>query len=135
VKRVVYDTNVVLDVLLQRDPHFQASAKALDAAGCGQVEGYLAGHAITTIAYMLQKVAGMARARLILSDLLSRLQVAPITDAVIRLALASPLTDFEDAVCHAAAEEVNAVVIVTRNVSDFAKGAIPAILPDLFQLD
>lgn len=51
-------------------------------------------------------------------------QVAPITDAVIRRALASPLTDFEDAVCHAAADEVNAVVIVTRNVSDFAKGAI-----------
>ena len=104
-KRVVYDTNVALDVLLQRDPHFQASARVLDAAGCGQVEGYLAGHAITTIAYILQN------------------------------ALASPLTDFEDAVCHAAAEEVSAVVIVTRNVSDFAKGAIPAILPDLFQPD
>ena len=90
---------------------------------------------ITTVAYILQKAAGAARARLILSDLLSRLQVAPITDAVIRRALASPLTDFEDAVCHAAAEEVNAAVIVTCNVSDFAKSTIPAILPDLFQPD
>jgi len=82
VKRVVYDTNVVLDVLLQRDPHFQASARALDAAGCDQVEGYVAGHAITTIAYILQKAVGAARARLILSDLLSRLQVASVVPSL-----------------------------------------------------
>jgi len=55
VKRVVYDTNVVLDVLLQRDPHVQASARAVDAAGCGQVEGYLVGHAITTVPALCNK--------------------------------------------------------------------------------
>lgn len=49
-KRVLYDTNVVLDVLLSRNAHMEASALALDAVGTGRVEGYISGHAVATIA-------------------------------------------------------------------------------------
>ncbi len=56
-KRVLYDTNVVLDVLLQRQPHYQASVAALDVVEkqSAIVEGYIAGHAVTTLDYLLRK--------------------------------------------------------------------------------
>ena len=131
-KQILYDTNVLLDVLLRREPYFSASAAALDAVGQGKVEGYIAGHAVTTLAYLLQRQLGLAKNKTVLSNLLSKMRVAPVTDAVIRQALAGAFNDFEDAVTHAAAQEAGVSVIVTRNIRDFAKSIIPAVLPEVF---
>ena len=60
--------------------------------------------------------------------------MAAVTDTSIRLALGSPIKDFEDAVTHAAAEESDLSIIVTRNIRDFAKGRITAILPEMLIL-
>ncbi|MSP62355.1 MAG: PIN domain-containing protein [Myxococcales bacterium] len=131
-KRVLYDTNVLLDVLLRREPHFADSARALDAAGQRKVEGYLSGHSVATVAYVVQKQIGRAHGRTLLSQLLANLKVAAVTDRAVRQALATDFSDFEDALCHAAAEEAGAAVIVTRNVRDFRRGTIPAIDPAAF---
>jgi len=132
VKRVLYDTNVLLDVLLRREPFLAASAAALDAVGQGQVEGYVAGHAVTTLFYLLQRELGMPKSRQVLTDLLTKMRVAPVSDAGVRQALSGSFKDFEDGVTHAAAQEAKVSVIVTRNVSDFTKGLIPAVLPEMF---
>ena len=131
--RVLYDTNIILDVLLKREPHLLASARALDAAATGRVEGHLAGHAVTTIAYLLQRQLGLEKSPGVLIDLLSTLKVAAVTDAVIRQALARGFADFEDAVTCEAASQAGCSIIVTRNTDDFARSPIPAILPDLFR--
>ncbi|MBI3800760.1 MAG: PIN domain-containing protein [Deltaproteobacteria bacterium] len=132
-KRVLYDTNVLLDVTLRREPYLAASAAALDAVGQGQVEGYIAGHAVTTLFYVLRRELGTTKSRRILADFLSKMHVAPVTDAGIRQALSGPFKDFEDAVSHAAAQEAGVAVIVTRNVSDFTQSIIPAVLPEVFR--
>lgn len=129
-RRVLYDTNVLLDVLLSRAPHVAASAAALDLVGRGAVEGYVAGHAVTTIAYLVQREKGAAAARTALGHLLSRLHVAAITDSSVRVALTLRLTDFEDAVCVAAAQEAGCTAIVTRNQTHFRKADVPAVLPE-----
>ena len=64
--------------------------------------------------------------------LLQRIQVASVTDEIIRQALQSPVTDFEDAVTSAAANAAGLEVIVTRNISDFATSLVPAMLPEEF---
>ena len=132
-KKILYDTNVVLDVTLKREPHYAASATALDAVGRGLVEGYLAGHAVTTLFYILCREIGAQKSRQVLSDLLSNMRVAPITDAGIRQALSGSFKDFEDAVCHEAAKGAGVSLIITRNVKDFSKGTIPAVLPEVFR--
>ncbi|MBI5439839.1 MAG: hypothetical protein HY900_01365 [Deltaproteobacteria bacterium] len=43
-----------------------------------------------------------------------------------------PFRALEDAVCHAAAEEADVSLIVTRNTEDFKAGVIPALLPEVF---
>ena len=131
-KRVLFDTNILLDVILSRDPHVEVSAAALDLVGRGRVEGYVAGHAVTTIAYIVQREKGAAGARNALVHLLSRVRVAPVTDASMRTALAMDLGDFEDAVCAASAQEAGCAVIVTRNPRHFRKLEPPALLPEAF---
>ena len=64
-----------------------------------------------------------------LNSLLQRLQVASVTDTVIRAALQSPIDDFEDAVTCEAAKAEGLELIVTRNISDFAASSIRAVLP------
>lgn len=131
-KRVLFDTDVVLDVLQQRQPYFPASALALDEAGIGKVEGYIAGHAITNLFYLLRRSLGSEKSREVLATLMSKMTVAPVTDAVIREALVSPFKDFEDAVTHAAAKAIACDAIVTRNTKDFRTGTVPAMLPEVF---
>ncbi len=129
-KRVLYDTNVLLDVVLLRAPHAAASAAALDLAGSGFVEGFVAGHAITTIAYLIQREKDAATAKAALVQLLSRVRVAPTTDSAVRLALAMDLSDFEDAVTVASAQEAGCDLIVTRNIQHFRSALVKAVLPE-----
>ncbi len=129
-KRVLFDTNILLDVILGRAPHVKSSAAALDLVGQGEVEGYVAGHAVTTIAYIVQRERGAAGARRALAHLLSRLRVAPITDSSVRMALTMDLGDLEDAVCAASAQEASCAAIVTRNLQHFRNSEPPAMLPE-----
>ena len=129
-KRVLYDTNVLLEVILQRAPHVGASAAALDLAASGVVEGYVAGHAVTTIACLIQRQKGQATARKALVQLLSRVRVAPTTDSAVHLALAMGLGDFEDAVTVASAQEAGCDLIVTRNIRHSRSALVKAVLPE-----
>jgi predicted nucleic acid-binding protein len=129
-KPVLYDTNVLLDVMLARAPFKDASAAALDLVAKGRVRGFVAGHAITTIAYLLQREHGGGKARAALRHLLSGLEVAPTTDAGVRRALTMDMEDFEDAVCVASAQEAECTAIVTRNPQHFRKANLPAFLPE-----
>ncbi|PSB25176.1 PIN domain-containing protein [Stenomitos frigidus] len=131
-KRVLFDSDVLLDVFLQRQPHFTASAIAIDTVGQGKIEGYVAGHAVTNLFYLLRRQLERDQSRDILATLLLKMHVAAVTDAVIREALASSFTDFEDAVAHAAAKSIGVEIIVTRNIKDFRSGTIPAVLPEVF---
>lgn len=131
-KRVLFDSDVLLDVLAQRQPFVVASAQALNTLTQKQVQGYVSGHAVTNIFYLLRRQIGSEASRDLLSRLLQHIQVASVTDEVIRQALQSPVTDFEDAVTSAAANSANLEVIVTRNTSDFANSSVPAMLPEEF---
>lgn len=131
-KRVLFDSDVLLDVLAQRQSFVVASARALNTVTQGQVQGYVSGHAVTNIFYILDRQIGSEVARELLSRLLQRIQVASVTDEVIRAALQSSITDFEDAVTSEAANAAGLEVIVTRNTSDFVASSVPAILPEEF---
>lgn len=132
-KRVLYDTNVLLDVLLQRLPHYPASAAALTAGDQAGVEAFVAGHAVTTIDYVLRREIGPSYDRAVLVAMLAKLRVGAVTDAVIRRALASPARDFEDSVTRVIAEDEQVDAIVTRDATGFASANIPVLLPDAYR--
>jgi hypothetical protein len=78
----------VLDVLLARQPHLAASAAALSLVEAGRVEGYVAAHAVTTLAYLLQRRVGPTRSRAVLADRPGRPRTATLEALVAALDLA-----------------------------------------------
>ena len=89
-KKVLFDSDVLLDVLAQRQPFVMASAQALNTVRqteTTKVQGYVSGHAVTNIFYILRRQVGNESARESLSRLLIHIQVASVTDDVIRIFL------------------------------------------------
>ncbi|HEY1217361.1 MAG: PIN domain-containing protein [Bryobacteraceae bacterium] len=129
-KRILFDTNVVLDVLLDRKPHAEASAAAWAAVETGVSEGMLAAHAVTTIHYLVRKEMGTIKARRIVSALLRVFGVAAVNGAVVQEALQSPLPDFEDAVTAAAARLAGCQCIVTRDPKGFRGSPVRSLTPE-----
>lgn len=126
---VLFDTNVILDVLLDRKPFSEDSARLLAGAERREIAGFAAATTITTIHYLCSKAVGKSRARRELERLLSILDVAPVNRAVLESALASKIGDFEDAVLAEAGALVPVDAIATRNAKDFAGATTPVYSP------
>ncbi len=128
--RVLIDINVVLDVLLDRSPHAEASAATWAAIEEGRAEGLLSAHAITTIHYLMRKEVGVAKATQTIAAILRVFGVALVDGSVIADALELRLPDFEDAVTCAAARHAACDFIVTRDPQDFRGSPIRCLAPD-----
>ncbi|MGA2152886.1 MAG: PIN domain-containing protein [Bryobacteraceae bacterium] len=129
-KRLLFDTNVVLDVLLDRQPYVEASAAAWAAVEAGIAEGMLAAHAVTTIHYLVRKEMGAMKTRRIVSALLRVFDVAAVNGAVVQEALELPFSDFEDAVTAAAARLAGCQYIVTRDPKGFRASPVRSLTPE-----
>ena len=127
--RILFDTNVVLDVMLDREPFSFISANLLTYVESGKVSGFLGATTITTIHYLAQKVVGQKQALNEVEKLLKIFEISPIDKKVIKKAIKSDFKDFEDSVLHEAAIASNLDAIVTRNKSDFQKSTIKIFTP------
>lgn len=127
--KVMFDTNVILDVLLDRVPFAEPAAILLARAERGEFQGFVCATTVTTIFYLARKAVGREHARRQVADLLSILDVAPVNRAVLDRAAQSEIGDFEDAVIVESARQVQIQVILTRNERDFAKSPISAHSP------
>jgi predicted nucleic acid-binding protein len=129
-KRLLLDINIVLDVLLDREPYVQASAAVWNAVENGLVQGLLSAHALTTIHYLIRKELGDAFARRAIAELLQVFDVAPIDGGVILKATRIPSDDFEDSVTAAAAAKARCFAIVTRDPAGFKKAGVRVLTPE-----
>jgi predicted nucleic acid-binding protein len=129
--RVLFDTNVILDVLENRPGLVAGSARSLDRAKRRQVEGVLCATTVTTLFYLVRKSQGRDRAIQALRTLLSFLLIAAVDRSVIELALDRPVSkDFEDCILHESGKAAAVDFIVTRNTEDFKGSSIPVLTPE-----
>lgn len=134
-KRVLFDTNVVLDVLLDRLPHADASSSLWAAIEAGSSEGMISAHALTTVHYFLKKQIGNTKAQNTIATILKVFSVAEVNGAVLQEALQLNFTDFEDAVTTAAARFAKCGFIVTRDPKGFRNSPVRCLNPEqLLQL-
>lgn len=119
---VLVDTNILLDVILDRAPWADDATLLLDAISKGLARGYVAGHAITTVHYIVERERDRATAIMAVSDLLQIFGVVSLEAADFHRALALGPSDYEDAVQVAACLKIGGRFLVTRNERDF-KGA------------
>ena len=128
--RLLFDTNVVLDVMLNREPHAAASAEALSRVETGDLSGCICATTVTTIHYLATRALGAEQSLAEVRKLFSLFEIAPVNRAVLETAVDLGFVDYEDAVLHEAARQVGAQGIVTRNPRHFKKAALPVYTPE-----
>lgn len=129
-KRVLFDTDVLLDFLFDRKPFADDTLKLLLACQDKKLIGYLTPVIFSNMYYILRQQASHAYVKEKLDVLLSVLRVLPMNEQTVHLALNSSFKDMEDAMQYfCALKNANIDVILTRNTKDFKKSTIPVFLP------
>jgi predicted nucleic acid-binding protein len=127
--KVLFDTNVILDVLLDREPFSGVASCLLTKVEQYEIMGFICATTVTTIHYLIAKALGDQEADRHVRSLLTLFAIAPVDRMVLENGLAAEFEDFEDAVLHEAALHAGAEYIVTRNIVDFKKSRLPALEP------
>jgi len=127
--KVLFDLNIILDVLQEREEFYEFSARLLAMAETGRIQGWLASHSITTLFYLIAKDRSPEHAQASITNLLQFLKIAPIDQNTIEQALNLPYRDFEDAVQMISALQLRADYLITRNVKDYHPAPMEVLQP------
>ncbi len=131
-KKVFIDSDVILDVLAQREPFFGDSARILSLCEKKKVQGCTTALVFANIYYLLKKIRSKDIAQHSLRKLRIILDVIPLLDSHVDRALNSRFTDFEDTLQYYSAEDLGVERIITRNISDYKQSSIPVSTPQRF---
>lgn len=130
--RIFLDTNILLDVLLDRKPFCEASSKLWRLAECGRLEAAISAISFNNVFYIVRKYAGKEAAQRTVEVMNGNFSVFPLTRDIISRAIAAKLPDFEDSIQFFSAVACEADYIITRNARDFPQESIPVLSPASF---
>ena len=130
--RVFFDTNVLLDVLLGRQPFYAASAAAWTSVESGRHIGGISAISFNNAYYVIRRSQGDIEARKAIATMRRFFEAVPLDSSIIDGAIASPVKDFEDAIQWLSAQRMAADFLITRNEGDFPQGVPGIITPTLF---
>lgn len=130
--KIFIDTDVCLDLLAKREPHYPYAASLFTLADKGEIKSYVSSLSFSNLNYLLSRQYSSLEARRILSKFKVLVQVLSVDDKVIELALNSKFKDFEDAILYFTAIESGITVLLTRNIKDYKKAEITVQTPELY---
>ena len=130
VNKILIDTNVLLDYLLEREPFFEEAKKIILSCADGEIKGCIAAHSISNMFFILRKDYNAEERREVLLNLCKIFDI----EGIDKLKLISGLEnesflDFEDCLQMECAKSYKADYIVTRNISDYITSEVKAIMP------
>lgn len=130
-KNLFLDTNVVIDVLANRQPYVQPAAQLFDLAEKGKINLFISALSYATLYYIIKKNCTHKEMISLLQDLNGLTETLDVTKDIITKSLMSDFRDFEDSIQYNTAlsnKKIN--VIVTRNVKDYKNSSIAVLTPD-----
>ncbi|TXC82087.1 type II toxin-antitoxin system VapC family toxin [Luteibaculum oceani] len=128
--RVLIDTNIVLDLLAQRDGFYQEAAEIFSLADKHQIALTISSLTFANTNYILTKLTSANEAREILRKFKVLVEVLNLNDRVVDLTLSdNKFPDFEDGFQYYSALENDVEIIITRNKKDFKHSNIPVLSP------
>lgn len=125
--KLFLDTIIVLDLLGERIPHYQAIAKIMTLVEEGQIQSGISALSFPTVYYILSKQIKSEQVKERLRNLKILCSVAPINELIIEKSLNSKLKDFEDAIQYFCALHLDCDIILTRNAKDYKSSEIPVM--------
>ena len=131
-KKIILDTNIILDIALERREFFEDAKKVMILINQNGLSPFITATTITDIYYILKKSKGHQPTIAFLSGLFNFIDIAGVTKDVVLTALTSVMTDFEDAIQVETAKLNGIDAIITRNDSDFEHSGLQVYTPDAF---
>ena len=128
--KILFDTNIILDIFLARQPFLENAAKLFAKVEEGKLEGILGATTITTLYYLISKQLGNKRTKQVIEKLLNLFEIGSVDRLVLRTSLSLDLPDYEDTVLHQVALHNQSQGIVTRDRHGFEKGTLPVYSPE-----
>ena len=126
---ILIDTDVLIDVALDRQPFSDPASELLDRLQTGPKRAFVAWHTLSNFSYLVTPARGGSDVRAFITELIRFVAVADCGTDAMDFALQLGMSDFEDAMQVAAARASGARFVVTRNVRDFEHSPISAITP------
>ncbi|OYU85703.1 MAG: PIN domain nuclease [Flavobacterium sp. BFFFF2] len=125
--RLFVDTNIVIDLLVKREAFYNEAQRLFTQSDLGVVTLIISSLTFANAHCLLCKHLKADEARKYLMKFKVLVQVAPLDDKILELALASDFKDFEDAIQYYTAIENQADIIITRNLKDFKQSKLPVM--------
>ncbi|MDZ8258078.1 PIN domain-containing protein [Nostoc sp. ChiQUE01b] len=117
--KVLLDSNVILDVALERQPFFGNSETVVSFVEEGQIEGYICASSFSDLYYIIRKDKGRNLALEFLREIVTFCRIATVDSTTINMALTVNFRDFENAIQYSTAVLNHLNAIITRNPGDF----------------
>lgn len=130
--RVLFDNDVVLDLVLDREPFVADVAALFEFHEQGRIAVYISGITLINVFYVTHKAKGISVARQAIEELLTILDVCPLDKRIMDDANKLAFSDYEDAVQYASATASHLDAIVTRNIDDYKNATLPVFAPTDF---
>lgn len=129
---VLIDTNILLDVLARREPHYQSSAQIWSLAERDELTAYISAISFNNIYYILRKASNKTTANNALKMIRDVFESIAPDIKIINQAIDSECDDFEDAIQYHSAIRIQAQTLITRNPNDFPTSPLPIATPEEF---
>ncbi|MFZ4522795.1 MAG: type II toxin-antitoxin system VapC family toxin [Bacteroidales bacterium] len=123
-RKIFVDTDIIYDLLAKREPHYQAAAKLFTLSDGGKIQIFISVLTVANIHYLISKQLSSNDAKQIIRKFKLLVNIVPINEKIIDLALNSDFKDFEDAIKYYCAIENDIEILLTRNVKDYKKAQI-----------
>jgi predicted nucleic acid-binding protein len=130
--KVFVDTDIILDLLAKREPHYQFSAQLFTLADQGQIKLYVSSLSFSNLNYVLSKKYSTDQARRKLLTFKALINVLSVSEKTVDLALNSDFKDFEDAMQYFTALEFKITTLLTRNIKDYKKANISILTAEQY---
>jgi predicted nucleic acid-binding protein len=124
VKNVFIDSDIILDLLAKREPHYIFAAKLFTLIDQSKIIGYTSPIVFANLHYLLRKITSNSSALKSLRKLKTLINILPVDERVIEQALNSNFTDFEDAIQYFTAVNNGINILLTINKIDYKKSKI-----------
>ena len=128
--KIMCDTNVILDVLLEREPFAEDSYKILKLCEEHKIDGFVSVSSVTNIFYLVRKYTHSTElAYKAVGKLLEIVKVCSVKNNDILIAFQKKAKDFEDCLVATCAKSIHCDYIATRNKRDFEGFGISVLTP------
>lgn len=131
--KILVDTNIIIDALTGREP-FKKEAEQIFMFAANRIEDmYITANSATDIYYLVRKhLHSIEQAKSVMSKLYELFYILDVTASDCKEALLTEMGDYEDAVISCCATRNHMDYIATRNIKDYEKSKVQAILPEVF---